>query len=97
MTDTVEFDVRIDADLDPVRIEELLRRELECNPGLRVVSCNHAEPLGMMASEIAISFIVSLVSSSLVHVYRNHIDAAAQKVGEMTQSAIRVIFRRDGD
>lgn len=95
MSDSVEFEVRIEIDLDPNKVEGLLRTEFERNLGIRVVAAKHVRPLGMTATEAAISFVISLVSSSLVHTYRDQIDAAAKKVGEKTKSVVRVVFRNN--
>ena len=97
MSDTIRFEVRIDRDLDPINVADLLRKELEHIPGIRINSVEHIEPLGMTAIEAAISFVISLVSSGMVHVYRDQIDSAVKKASERTKSAMRVIFHRDND
>lgn len=87
----IEFEVRGDA-AGATRLEPLLREQFENVPELRVESSAVDRAMGMSGEEIAITFVVSLLASTVVHVIRNRIDAAVRAVGDATGTHLRLLF-----
>lgn len=89
-----EFEVRVKSDANLDEIQKQLAEEIGRIPDLRVDSVNRISPFGMSGGDIAISFVVSVLSSAAVHVFRNQIDDMAKKVSGSTRAALRVIFKK---
>jgi hypothetical protein len=90
----VHFEVRVSSEADVDSIQSALTDQLKQQPDFRVLEVTQITPFGMTGAEIAISFVISLVSSAVVHVYRDEIDGAVSKVSKITNESLRIVYRR---
>ena len=92
--DTIEFNAFVDATLDVDDSQSRLIAAIEEEPGFTIDRVERIKPFGMTGAEIAISFVISLASSALVHVARDRIDDAAKRVSGAIKKPLRVVFKR---
>jgi hypothetical protein len=93
-SDTIEFRILVHANADIGDSQARLIAAVNDQPGLTVDKVERLKPFGMTGAEIAISFVVSVASSALVHVARDRIDDAAKRVSEDIKRPLRIVFKR---